>query len=108
MVKERRLSGSIGNIKDNYRAGDCRRPFALPMGTLEGTSAYEIQMRYLELPTISVLANQAPKNKSVQLTYEVISEVHNKYNSMDSQQLWKDYSMAKCTSVIGHNQKDSA
>lgn len=54
---------------------------------IRGNSAYEIQMRYLEHPTISVLANQEPKNKSVKLIYEVIAEVHNKYNSVDSQQL---------------------
>lgn len=43
-------------------------------------------MRYLEQPTISALANQEPKNKSVKFTYEVTTEVHNKYHSVGSQQ----------------------
>lgn len=33
------------------------------VGTLEGTSSYEIQMRYLEQPKINLLANWEPKNK---------------------------------------------
>lgn len=51
------------NIEDNYKARDWKWFFTFTVGTLEGTSSYEIQMRYLEHPKPNLLANWEPKNK---------------------------------------------
>lgn len=45
-------------MKDNYKAGDGKWFFTFSVGTLEGTSSYEIQMRYLEHPKINLLVHQ--------------------------------------------------
>lgn len=63
---------SMVDIKDNYKVTDWKWFFffTFTVGTLAGTSLYEIQMRYLEHPKINLLANQGPKNKYPNFAHE--------------------------------------
>lgn len=54
---------SMVNMKDNYKVRDWKCFFTFTVGTLAGTSSYEIQISYLKHPKINLLANQESKNK---------------------------------------------